>query len=77
MNLQYSALKLEKRGNQLRFLYAANPYNNFFFKEIKDYDFDIDPKYVGIFAMKGFFGSSPVIPVAVQHFGLKSLDDKH
>jgi len=73
-NLQFSALRIEKRGNRFRFLYAASPFEHFSYKELGVYDFDFQPKFVGIFALKGFVDSAAVMPVRVRFFKLEGLD---
>lgn len=72
-NLRFSALRIEKRGRQFRFLYAASPFEHFSYKELGVYDFDFQPRYVGIFAMKGFVDSAAVLPVRVRFFRLERV----
>jgi hypothetical protein len=67
-NMKRSALKIEKRGNRLRFLYACSPVGNFAFKEAISREFSIHPKYIGIFALKGRVDSAAVIPARFSHF---------
>jgi hypothetical protein len=38
-------------------------------KEVGTTDFDFQPKYVGVFAMKGYVPESAVVPVHVDAFG--------
>lgn len=70
-NLKNSAVKIEKQGQQFRFLYSSGSSENFSFKELKVYEFDMQPKYVGIFALKGFVDTSATIPVKVKFFRLE------
>ncbi len=70
-NLKNSALKIEKKGQQFRFLYSSGDSENFSFKELKVYEFDMMPKYVGIFALKGFVDTSATIPAKVKFFRLE------
>jgi hypothetical protein len=73
-NLTYSALKIEKKGNNLRFLSAASSFENFPFKEIKNIEIDMNPQYIGIYACKGFFAdSAQIIPVKISKFKLENL----
>jgi hypothetical protein len=72
-NLRYSALRIEKHGQSLRFLYAASPLENFSFRELAVLDFDFEPRFAGIFALKGFVDSTSVIPVPVRLFRLENL----
>ncbi|MDX2248137.1 MAG: hypothetical protein SF052_15235 [Bacteroidia bacterium] len=74
-NLKYSALRIEKHGQTYRFLYAASPFENFSFKEAGRYDFNMKPRYVGIFALRGFVDSDSVMPVSVRFFRLENLDN--
>ncbi|MDX1941570.1 MAG: hypothetical protein SFU99_13515 [Saprospiraceae bacterium] len=75
-NLRNSALRVEKQGSKFRFLYSASPSENFSFKELAVYKFDIDVKYIGIFALKGFVGSTAIMPVNVDFFRLENLSCK-
>ena len=70
-NLKNSAVKIEKQGQQMRFLYSSGNSENFSFKELKVYEFDMKPKYVGVFALKGFVDTSATIPVKVKFFRLE------
>lgn len=72
-NLKHSALKIEKRGENYRFLYAASPLDNFSLKEIRQYNFKMKPKYIGIFAIKGFVENTEIIPVPIKFFRLENL----
>ncbi|QHV93669.1 hypothetical protein [Spirosoma endbachense] len=69
-NLKNFAFRIEKQGQKFRFLYSASPVDNFSFKEVTTYEFGITPKYVGIFALKGFVDSTAVMPVTVRFFRL-------
>ena len=68
-NLESSALRIEKRGTQLRLLYSAGPMRNAPFKEVGRADFDFRPAYVAVFAIKGFVSDSEAVPVYVDSFG--------
>ena len=72
-NLKNLAFRLEKRGKRFRVLYAVSPVDNFSFKEITTYEFGMHPKYIGLFALKGFVDSTEVRPVHVRYF---RLDDQ-
>lgn len=69
-NLENSALRIEKRGNKIRLLYSCGQMKNFAFKEVVKTEFDIQPKYIAIFALKGFVSNSDVIPVYIDFFSL-------
>ena len=70
MNLQNSALRIEKQGKKLRFLFANSSMENSAFKELVSQDFDMQPKYIGIFALKGFVNDADNLPAYFKHFSL-------
>ncbi|HMH35188.1 MAG TPA: hypothetical protein VK543_19260, partial [Puia sp.] len=53
-NLYSTALRIEKNGKKLRLLYSGGQGGNPAFKEIVSQDFDFNPRYIGLFALKGF-----------------------
>lgn len=67
-NLQNSSLRIEKEGKKFRFLYSGGVSENTAFKEIVSQEFDMQPKYIGIFAIKGFKDSTTVVPVRFTFF---------
>lgn len=71
-NLKNFAFRIEKQDRKYRFLYSASPLDNFSFKELTTYEFDMKPKFVGIFALKGFVDSTAVIPATIKFFRLES-----
>lgn len=73
-NLQKSALRIEKNGLHFRFLYAAGQAENFAFKEALSKDLSFKPKYVGIFAFKGFVEDLNNLPVKFKYFNLKTTN---
>ncbi len=68
-NLLNSALRIEKNGSKFRFLYSGGVNENDAFREIISQEFDMKPKYIGIFALKGFTNSATV-PVRFKLFKL-------
>jgi len=66
-NLQNSALRIEKHGNNYRFLYAGGSSENGAFKEVAAQQFEMKPRFIGIFAIKGFTESADK-PVAFKFF---------
>ncbi|HEY4323648.1 MAG TPA: hypothetical protein VGN20_06670 [Mucilaginibacter sp.] len=70
-NLENSALRIEKEGNKYRFLYSGGATENEAFKEVVTQEFDMKPKYIGIFAIKGFTNSDNV-PVNFKFFRITS-----
>lgn len=71
-NLQNSALRIEKHGHKFRFLYAGGASGNTAFKEVATQEFAMQPRYIGIFAIKGFVGSSANIPAHFTFFKIGS-----
>jgi hypothetical protein len=69
-NLQYSALRIERKEDHFRLLYSCSSSNNFAFKEAAATDFEIQPKYIGIFALKGFVNDTTVMPVKISYFAI-------
>lgn len=72
-NLRNVAFRIEKQGQKFRFLYSASPVDNFSFKEVATYEFNMAPKYIGLFALKGFVDTTAVLPVSVRSFRLEGL----
>ncbi len=72
-NLQHTALRIEKEGKTIRFLYAAGSMENTAFKELARREFPFDPKYVGLFAMKGFVADTAIVPVAFSSFRMAPI----
>ncbi|GAB3944075.1 hypothetical protein GCM10028805_11210 [Spirosoma harenae] len=72
-NLKNVAFRIEKQGQKFRILYSASPVDNFSFKEITTYNFGMKPKYLGLFALKGFVDSTAVMPVRVKYVRLDGL----
>ncbi|MFC0516503.1 hypothetical protein ACFFGT_20005 [Mucilaginibacter angelicae] len=73
-NLQNTALRIEKHGSRFRFLYAGGSIENTAFKEVISQDIDMHPRYIGLFAIKGFKKESADIPVCFKFFQLFSTD---
>ena len=69
-NLEHSALRIEKRGDRIRILYADGILENTSFREIAVHEFSMQPRYVGLFALKGFVDSSDAIPARFNYFSL-------
>jgi len=72
-NFHKSALKIEKNGNHFRFLYAVGPMENAAFKEVASKDLLIRPKYIGLFAFKGFVNDTTINPVYLKFFSISEL----
>lgn len=73
-NLNNSFLKIEKEGKKFRFLFAGGSVSNPPFKEVITHEFDMHPRYIGLFAMKGFVDSAADMPVRITLFRLKEID---
>jgi hypothetical protein len=69
-NLEHSALRIEKRGDRFRILYADGILENTSFREIATHEFSMQPRYVGLFALRGFVDSSDAIPARFSWFSL-------
>jgi hypothetical protein len=67
-NLQYSALRIEKNGGRIRLLCANGSMPNSAFKEILSRDIDINPRFIGLFALKGFVDNSTNMPSRFDFF---------
>ncbi len=73
-NLRNSALRIEKHGKIFRFLFAAGIRENSAFKEVVSQEFDMRPKYIGVFAIKGFVDGSANMPVHFTFFRITAND---
>ena len=73
-NLSQSALKIEKKGNQYRFLFTNGPIEGFAFREAARGEFSIQPKFIGIFAMQGLADKEYPMPVLINSFNLIGID---
>ena len=67
--LAHSALRIEKQGDRFRILYADGISANTSFKEISSYVFNFRPRYVGLFALRGYVDTSGAIPARFTWFG--------
>lgn len=67
-NLKYSALRIEKEGKVLRFLYSAGPMENAAFKEVGRHEFSFEPRYVALVALRGFVKDTTSIPAVFSLF---------
>jgi hypothetical protein len=70
LNLKNSALRIEKKGHFFRFLYSGGEMENSAFREIVKQDFEMEPRYIGIFALKGFVRDSSIAPAYFNLFSL-------
>lgn len=71
-NLQRAALKIERTGNKIRFLYAIGEMESFAFREVVAGDFNITTKYVAIYASQGL-ASGAAIPVYIDSFTISEV----
>lgn len=67
-NLKNVAFRIEKQGQKFRFLYSTSQVDNFAFKEMTTYEFGMTPRYIGLFALKGFVDTTAVMPVKIRYF---------
>jgi hypothetical protein len=72
-NLTYSSLQIEKQGKHYRFLFAGGANANAAFKQFFEKDLTFEPRYISLFALKGNMSSTPVVPVIIKEFSLKSI----
>jgi hypothetical protein len=69
-SLAHTALRIERSGRLFRLLYADGVAKNTSFKEIYSHEFLIKPRYVGLFALRGYVDSSAAVPARFTYFGL-------
>ena len=69
-NLQNTALRIEKNGNQYHLLYAGGVFSNGAFRELAVKELNFSPKYIALFAFKGWQEKTPAIPVIFRRFSL-------
>lgn len=72
-NLQFAGLQIERTGTRFRFLYAAGPLANVAFKEALEKTLEFRPRFIGLFALKGFAQPSAVRPARMTYFSLDNL----
>jgi hypothetical protein len=75
-NLAYSGLRIEKNGKMIRLLYTAGPMENAAFREVISKEFDFEPHYIALFAIKGFVNDSIVMPAKIRSFTLSYFECK-
>jgi hypothetical protein len=68
--LAHSALRIEKQGHLFRILYADGIAETTSFKEVASYEFTFQPRYVGLFALRGYVDTSTAVPARFTYFGL-------
>lgn len=73
-NLSRSALKIEKKNNHYRLLYSVGRMEDFAFKEAVHGDYNIAPKYIGVFAMQGFAEKENPVPVLFDSFSITGIE---
>ena len=67
-NLRYAALRIETHGKKFRLLFANRGFANTAFKELIGQDIDMNPQYIGLFAIKGFVDNAGIIPAQFDFF---------
>ena len=72
-NLRFCGLRIEKRADSFRFLLASGSTQNAAYHEIGTHRFSIKPKYIGIFAIKGYVEESEIIAAAFDAFSLQTF----
>ena len=68
--LAHSALRIEKQGDRFRILYADGIGVYTSFKEIASHDFSFQPRYIGLFALRGNVDSAAAMPAHFTYFSL-------
>jgi hypothetical protein len=68
--LAHSAIRIEKQGDLFRILYADGIAETTSFKEVVRYSFNFQPRFVGLFALRGYVDSSAAIPARFTRFEL-------
>lgn len=71
-NLQHSALRIERNGEKIRLLFANGSMTNSAFKEILNREIDINPRFIGLFALRGFVDSTSAMPARFDFFSFNS-----
>ena len=69
-NLEHAALRIERRGNQFRFLYSSSLLENASFRELARHEFPMNTRYAGLFAFRGFVTDTANMPVLFNYFEL-------
>ena len=69
-NMKHCALRIEKRGPHIRLLFSSGSFENSAFKEIADRDLEMDPAYIGLFALRGYVKNSGALPARFSFFSL-------
>jgi hypothetical protein len=64
------ALRIEKNGERIRILYADGIPANTSFREISSHEFPFRPRFVGLFAIRGFVDSAKALPAWFSYFKL-------
>lgn len=70
-SLEHSAIRIEKQGSHWRLLYADGVLENTSFKEVVSHEFLMKPRYVGLFALKGFVDSADIVPARFSFFSIR------
>lgn len=73
VNLNYTALRIERNDKHYRFLYAGGETPNGAFKEIAVKDIGFKPRYIAIFAIKGRVNATEITPVKIKNFNLQTV----
>lgn len=76
-NLLFSRLRVERRGDEFRFLFGGGSLQNSAYKEIGRHEFSMNPRYIGIFALKGNVKETEVVPVNFDFFKLETFPCKN
>lgn len=72
-NLAKSALKIEKKGSKFRFLYTTSSMESFAFKEAVSGTYNIEPKYISLFAIRGWSDTGDNMPAYFDSFSYATI----
>ncbi len=73
-NMQRASLRIEKKNQFFRFLYTTGFTESFAYNESGSKEISIEPKYIGIFAMKGLSETGAIIPVQIDSFLFNEIE---
>jgi len=72
-NMARAALRIEKHGTHFRFLYTSGSLESFAFREAASKDLNLQPHYIGLFAMQGLSPDEAPLPVHITAFSLDEI----
>jgi hypothetical protein len=70
-DLTYLSIRIEKKGDRFRVLFADGVNDNSSFKEVVSHEFAMTPRWIGLFAIRGFVDSAGAIPAQFRLISLR------